>query len=164
MLAEHPAIDHCRPELLAVALLDAKFDATIVEQKGVARANGFRQICVGGRYPAAPALRIADRNAKLIAHVQHQRRCVDQSADPDLRTAEVLKQGHGTINFLGHPPDAPNQLTVLLPRAVREIQPEDVDTRDQKVSNRRVVCRCGPKGCDDLRVSHGASLQYRVCR
>ncbi len=117
---------HHRVHFLAAHVLDVEHDLAVVEQQHCAGADVARQLLV----VEAGALAVAH----LEAGVEHEGLsllerdlAVLELADADLRTLQVAKDGHGAAHLGGKLLHQRGALLVVLRRAVREIEPHDVD-------------------------------------
>jgi len=75
---------------------------------------------------------------------------VGELADPQLRAREILQDGHLALRPPGRLAHAARGLGVVLPGAVREVQPRDVHARLDHPHKHLRVARGRADGGDDL--------------
>ncbi len=81
----------------------------------------------------------AKRRANILP--AEDRRDRSETFDPDLGPAEVADDRNRPPHFFGDPAQLPDALFLLVPGAVREIQPGNIDTGLQHVRENFVVIR-----------------------
>src|SRR2546422_4555539 len=115
---------------------------------------------MGRRDIPGPAWKIAGDHAQLVAAFQLDRLPACERSRPDLRAAQVLKDGDASARLVRRAADPCDHLRVRFMGAVREIEAEYVYAGGNQIPKRRVARRRGSDGSNDLRVSHKLSLQY----
>src|SRR5262249_27889938 len=107
-----------------------------------------------GRNAARPTDEVARGDAEPVARSEMQRAGTFQHAGPNLRTAQILQDGHLAVRALRRAADPGEGRSVRLLCAVREVEAEDVSAGgDQRVEH-RVGIAGGTDRRNDLRVPH----------
>ena len=121
-------------------------------------------VCLPGARPSADrrrlsrlarvALEIADSDGEGTAGRQRHWSAPAQLPGANLRAAEILKQRHDTPRFLRSRAHLLDAGRVRSMRAVREVQPEDVDAGRHQVADDGIAGRCGAERRNDLGSAH----------
>ena len=151
VLAERTAVQADGGDRLAVARFNAQFDAAIVEQQTVARPDGAPQICEGGRDAARVSDTIvAGDDVEPLAGLEIDGLTILQLARPDFWTAEVLQDRDVTARAPGGVAYARDGFRMLIVRAMREVQAEDIDPGSDQFFDPRFFRRRRSERGDNL--------------
>jgi hypothetical protein len=126
---QRPAVDDLALDAVARDPDDPQLEAPIVEEDLIARLHVLRERRVGGRDQLGGAFdrRVGGDGDPLALHELDG--LALHPAGPDLRTGEVLKEGHGPAppgRDLAH---GLRHREVLVVRPVGEVEAKDVDPR-----------------------------------
>src|SRR6185503_2001859 len=154
VLAERAALHDRRSNVGPVRVFDAQFDQTVREQQAIARFDALGETGEGRRDVPGTADAIAGRNDERIASRERNGPSALEEPGPDLRSREILQDGHVASGSIGGAPDACDGCRVGLMRSMGKVEPDDVDTSlDHRVEHLVGTAR-GTNSGDDLRVSH----------
>jgi hypothetical protein len=118
-----------------------ELQVAVVEQHRIARLDHAWELVERGREEAWLAREVTDPDAPLLPRAERQRLAVLERAGANLRTAEILQDGNGPSHAFRRCPQPANHVAVVLVRAVRKVEAEDIDSRGQKPLERGVRVR-----------------------
>ncbi len=141
-----------RRDAVAFDRLDAQPDRAVGEIQRVADANVARQSGVvdGDAFGRSRDLLRREKEVRVVRE-RDRVEAGGEWARADLRAGQILHQRDVHVQLARQFAHALDRARVIRVRAVREVQPEDVDAREQQRAQRREFLRRGPDRGDDLR-------------
>ena len=114
----------------------------------------FSKSLEGGAYKRGRSRHFARSNGEASAGFEQYRLMIFQSGGADLGSLQIAENAERLAFFAADFPDQFQYREFALMRAVREIQPDDVNASPNQVANHRFGVRGGPQSGHDL----GAAL------
>jgi hypothetical protein len=156
VVREPPAVARHGVDLVAAHARDVEHEAAVVEQQRIARAHVARELLVVQAHARDVAglleTRVEDEG---VAGLQHHL-AILELAHADLRALEVDHDPDRALDLAAGLAHELGALHVVRGRAVREVQPHDVDAGEEHPLEGRGVARSGAERGDDL----GAALCF----
>jgi len=153
VLSERTTIDDDCPQPIVAPLLHSQLDAAIVEEKPIAGLRRADEGFVGREDAVRGPDALAGGDSQRLPGNQGDLSPFERSG-ANLWSAQVLHHRHGAAGLSGHPADVLIRSRVRLVRTVREVQPEDIDTRQKQIPQDGNRTGRRAEGCDDFGVPH----------
>ena len=161
-LAEQAGILHGAMDIAALDAIDGKLDKPVIDQDDRTGRNDIGQTLarLGDHAITALDTRLGERE-RVARHKLH-RLMACQLARADLGAFGIEQDGAGAVHFPANLTQAIHARTLLIMRAVREIESGDIHTRVDQAFERRLAVDGRAKGAYDLRsLCHAATLPLR---
>ena len=161
-LAEQAGVLHGAMDVAALDAVDGKLDKPVIDQDDRTGRNDIGQTLarLGDHTIAALDARLGERE-RVARHKLH-RLMACQLARADLGAFGIEQDGAGAVHFPANLAQAIHARTLLIIRAVREIEAGDIHTRVDQAFERRLAIDGRAKGAHDLRsLCHAATLPLR---
>ena len=161
-LAEQAGVLHGAMDVAALDAVDGKLDKPVIDQDDRTGRNDIGQTLarLGDHTIAALDARLGERE-RVARHKLH-RLMACQLARADLGAFGIEQDGAGAVHFPANLAQAIHARTLLIMRAVREIEAGDIHTRVDQAFERRLAIDGRAKGAHDLRsLCHAATLPLR---
>ena len=149
-------------DITALDAIDGKLDKPVVDQDDRTGRNDIGQALAGLADHTIVAFdrRLGERE-RVARHKLH-RLMARQLARADLRAFRIEQDGAGAVHFAANLAQAVHTSTLLIMRAVREIEAGDIHARVDQTFERRLAIDGRAKGAHDLRsLCHAATLPLR---
>src|SRR5271167_1514235 len=150
MFAQSPAVEHLADDIGAGDFPDHQLDAAIGEQNLLAWFHVTRELLIGGGNELGGSHHVSRRNGDRLPGPQRYRQTVLETAGPDLWALQVLQNADGASQFRCHLTKAVNHTSVVLVRAVGEVEPGDVHPAQHQLAHHLLSVAGRTDGADDL--------------
>jgi hypothetical protein len=162
VLAEEAAVDDNRIHAARVHTDDLQLDPSIVKQETIARFDRARQAVKRGEDEAGTAFSSSCLDAKPIALGERKWRPGCKPPRADLRAAKILQDRDNPLCAAGGLADQDGDARVLLVRAVREVEPKQIDAGRDESLDPLFGRACRAERRDDLRVTRHSGFSLTI--